>query len=75
MTIQRGAKPIAPDNAAMEAPHTPRRRPGKGSSPTWRAKPGSMPENPGNVDKKHEPAGLEQGESRLEHLNQHRRKD
>jgi hypothetical protein len=64
MVMQHGPKPVTPEKRAMETP----RQPGKG-------KPGTMPENPGNVDHKHEPAGLEQGESRLEHLNQHRRKD
>jgi hypothetical protein len=58
----------------MEAPRETRRQPDRGSSPT-KAKPGTMPENPGNVDHEHEPAGLEPGESRLENLNQHRRKD
>jgi len=69
MTMHHGPKPSAPDTKAMGSP----RAPGKGSSP--KAKPGTMPENPGNVDLEHEPAGLERGESRLQHLNQHRRKD
>jgi hypothetical protein len=67
MTTQREPKQSAPDTRAMEAPREPR-QPGRG-------KPGTMPENPGNVDHTHEPAGLEQGQSRLEKVNQHRRKD
>jgi len=73
MTMQHGPKPISPDTKAMEAPREPRRQPGRGSWP--KEKPGTMPENPGNVDHEHEPAGLERGQSRLENLNEHRRKD
>jgi hypothetical protein len=74
MTMHQGPKPVSPDTKAMEAPREPRRQPGRGGSPTFKAKSGNPLENP-LTDPKEDPAGLDHGASRLKHLNEHRKKD
>ena len=52
-------KPVAPKPEMSGNEETGRKDIGRG-------KPGSMPENPANIDREHEPAGIEPGTDRTQ---------
>ena len=70
---QKRERPEYPGGSTKDKPEMPGKSPPRPEM-TGKDKPGTMPENPANVDREHEPAGIDPGTDRTKEDGQKRGK-